>query len=90
MAIQDRKYQLNQRLEVEFDDIHVDSSWLEYEDAMKVPTGTKCRCVGYYLTENDNFLIMSSMIDNRKKGNRDRHTIPKGTIRKIRKLKIER
>lgn len=84
-------YKLNTRLEIEFADVHQDSTWGEFADSIKPPPDAECNAIGYYSGEDDKFIYLSTMITrNRKKGERDKMSIPKGIIEKIRTLKPER
>ena len=81
---------LNERIEIEWLDIVDDSSWVEYTDAVKVPTDVYCKSVGYFLKENDQFIWLSPTIGRNRRGSRSFIIIPKGTVQKIRKLVIKR
>ncbi len=84
------EYKLNERLEVLWLDVVEDSSWVEFEEACKVPTEVYCKTIGYYLADDELFIWISSTIGRKRKGLRSSTTIPKGMIQKIRRLGIKK
>ena len=80
-------YKKNQRLEIEWLDVHTNATWLSEAEARSVPPEVYCKTIGYFLQEDDTFIWLSSMVSTRqRKGERDRIIIPKGMITKTRKL----
>lgn len=80
------KLRKDELIEVEWIDAHGDTEWKSEEDARKTPPGVYVRSVGYYLRCSPDFIFMSQSISKAKKGDRDQHVIPRGTIKKITKL----
>ena len=81
VKIQRLKY--NEPVEVVWWDAMSDSGWRS-EDAVKKDKPVICHSVGYYTAHNNDSLILSSDYNDSK----DRSTtlIPRGMIKKVRKL----
>ena len=76
----------NDLIEIEWVDAHDTSDWLTEEEAKKRPPEIDCKSVGYYLRRDKELIYISSSIGKMKKGERDRKVIPRGMIKRIRKL----
>ena len=76
----------NTLIEVEWDDIVSDSAWLTEQKAANEPLA-QCKSAGYFLNEIKGVLRLSSTIQYGKSTDRDIIVIPRGVIRKIRRLK---
>ena len=73
-------------IEVDWIDAHGDAAWKSEDDARKTPPEVYVRSVGYYLRSSPELIFMSQTISKERKGDRDQHVIPRGTIKKIKKL----
>jgi len=76
----------NTLIEVEWDDIVYDSTWLSEHKAANYPTA-KCKTMGYFLNQTKKVLRLSATIQFDKDNERDITVIPLGVIKKIRRLK---
>ena len=84
------KYKLNERLIINWLDVVHNSSWMSYEEAIKVPPEVYCKTIGHFLSQDETFIWLSSSIGRKRKGEVDQIIIPKGMIQKIRRLAIKK
>jgi hypothetical protein len=81
-----KTYKKNEKLLVEWIDAYSSSEWMSEEDAMKRPKEIDCLTMGFFLAEDDEIVRLSSSIG--KEGcMRDLMIIPKGMIKKIKRLR---
>jgi len=82
------KLKKNTRLEIFWHDILSVSAWRSEEEASKVGAA-KCKSLGYFLNEDDEFIRISSCVghDDELGNERNVTIIPKGCITKIRRLR---
>jgi len=80
----------NDKLEIHWLDIVDDPRWLTYEEAMSVPIEVYCKSVGYFFHQDETFVWLSSTIGRKKKAERSRVIIPKGTITEYKILQVRR
>ena len=76
----------NTLIEVEWDDIVTDSSWIAEDKAVK-ESAVKCKSAGYFLNRDTKVLRLSHTIQLRNKPDRNLTVIPVGCIVKVRRLK---
>lgn len=76
----------NTLIEVDWIDIVSDSSWMSEQKAVNYPA-MQCKSVGYFVNEDKNVLRLSATIQLDKEPERDITVIPKGVVKKIRRLK---
>ena len=80
------KFELNQLVEIEWDDVVTHSEWIPQEEAKKKPI-CKCKSSGYFLNQDDKIIRLSCTIQLGYRPERDLTVIPKGCVTRIRKLK---
>lgn len=77
---------LNDILEINWLDVVDDPQWRDPNDARQRPKEVDCLSVGYYLKETKDLIWISWTRGDQEDGVRTREVIPKGCIKKIRKL----
>jgi len=77
-----RKYKLNQQLEVFWLDTVQDPKW-QSEEQMNADPHALCATIGYYYKHDKQYLYLSHTISGK---DRDKTTIPLGTIKKVVRL----
>ena len=77
-----RRYKRNQRIEVYWLDTIQDPKWQSEHEMEKEPDAL-CATIGYYYKHDKQFLYLSHTISGK---DRDKTTIPLGTIKKVFKV----
>lgn len=82
-----RPYKKNEVLEIEWEDSSCHHGWRSNEVLDRDNDVEQCRTVGYFYKETKRSIRLSPAIDAHDQERSDTWTVPKGCIRKIRRLK---